>query len=339
MTLKFSDISAPTPTPESLAATYAAINARLDAGDLAGAVADWETARRACEDWGSLTHLRFEQDTADAARKAAMDYKDEISPSITNHETAFKQRLLAHPDRQAVEKAAGAYALRLWESDVTTFKPEIEPDLQEEAKLQSRYTALLSSAKIIFDGKETNLSGLGPYAQSLERDVRHRAAQARWGFFAENAAEFDEIYDSLVKVRARIAHKLGYESFTELGYRRMRRTDYNEADVASYRAQVLQHVTPLLAKFFEQRRRDEGWDKFYAWDEPVIDPKGNVEPAGDETFLRGQAQKMFEAMDGRLADFYRKMNEDGFMDLDNRPAKAPGGFCTSFPTPGMPFIF
>ena len=201
MTLKFSDISAPTPTPESLAATYAAINARLDAGDLAGAVADWETARRACEDWGSLTHLRFEQDTADAARKAAMDYKDEISPSITNHETAFKQRLLAHPDRQAVEKAAGAYALRLWESDVTTFKPEIEPDLQEEAKLQSRYTALLSSAKIIFDGKETNLSGLGPYAQSLERDVRHRAAQARWGFFAENAAEFDEIYDSLVKVR------------------------------------------------------------------------------------------------------------------------------------------
>ncbi|CAG4916516.1 unnamed protein product [Acidocella sp. C78] len=27
------------------------------------------------------------------------------------------------------------------------------------------------------------------------------------------------------------------------------------------------------------------------------------------------------------------------MDLDNRPAKAGGGFCTSFPSVGMPFIF
>lgn len=339
MTLKFSEISAERPTPDTLRATYAAINAKLDAGDLPGAVADWETARRAAQQYADLTHLRFSQNTQDEARKAAMDYMDELAPTITNHETAFKQRLLAHPDRAAVQAATGAHALTLWETDVTTFKPEIEPDLQEEAKLQSRYTALLASAKIMFDGKEINLEGLGPYAQSLDRDTRYRAAKARWDFFSEYAGEFDEIYDSLVKVRTRIATKLGYKSFTELGYRRMRRTDYNEADVAEYRRQVKQHVTPLVAKFFEQRRREEGWESFHAWDAAVIDPQGNVEPAGDETFLRAQAQAMFDSMDARLADFYRLMNEDGFMDLDNRPAKAPGGFCTSFPADGMPFIF
>jgi M3 family oligoendopeptidase len=40
-----------------------------------------------------------------------------------------------------------------------------------------------------------------------------------------------------------------------------------------------------------------------------------------------------------LADLYREMLDGGFMDLDNRPAKAGGGFCTSFPKVGMPFIF
>jgi M3 family oligoendopeptidase len=44
-------------------------------------------------------------------------------------------------------------------------------------------------------------------------------------------------------------------------------------------------------------------------------------------------------MDPQLAAFFRMMNEGGFLDLDNRPAKAPGGFCTSFPTKGLPFIF
>ena len=70
MNMIFSDIKAATPTAESLAAAYGAINARLDAGELAGAIADWETLRREVESWGSLTHLRFEQDTADAGRQS-----------------------------------------------------------------------------------------------------------------------------------------------------------------------------------------------------------------------------------------------------------------------------
>ncbi len=339
MTMQFSAITAPTPTRDSLAALYAALNARLDTGDIQGAVAAWETARRGLEDWSALTHLRFEQDTQDETRKAALDYRDELSPTITNFETAFKTRLLAHPDRAAVEAAAGAHARALWETDITTFSPEIESDLQEESKLQSRYVALLASAKIEIGGKIVNLSGLAPYQQSPDREIRHQAEQARWNFFSTNAEAFDEIYDSLVKLRTGMARKLGFESFTGLGYRRMRRVDYSAADVAAYREQVRMHVTPLVQRFYGQRRAQEGWDKLFVWDEPMVDPRGNVEPAGDEGFLRAQAQSMFEAMNGDLAAFYRQMNENGFLDLDNRPAKAPGGFCTSFPGAGMPFIF
>ncbi len=339
MTIEFSSITAPVPSRESLAATAKLLNEKLDSGDVAGAVAAWETERRAFEDWGSLTHLRFSQDTADAERQKAMDYRDELSPAATNVETAFKLRLLAHPDRAAVEKAAGAHALRLWETDVTTFKPEIESDLEEEAKLQSRSTALRASAKIALEGKVVNLSGLAPYQQSLDRGIRYRAEQARWGFFEANAAAFDDIFDRMVKLRTAMARKLGYENFVELGYRRMRRVDYSAGQVANYREQVRLSVTPLVAKFYEQRRQEEGWDKFYAWDEALVDPAGNVEPAGGEDFLRGQAQTMFDRMDERLAGFYRLMNEHGFLDLENREAKAPGGFCTSFPTSGMPFIF
>jgi oligoendopeptidase F len=48
---------------------------------------------------------------------------------------------------------------------------------------------------------------------------------------------------------------------------------------------------------------------------------------------------MFDDLDPRLASFYRVMVDGGFTDLKNRPGKAGGGFCTSFPTAGVPYIF
>jgi M3 family oligoendopeptidase len=339
MDMIFSDITAPTPTPETLAAAYAAINARLDAGELQPAIADWERLRREVETWSALTHLRFAQDTTDDAAKAAKDYLDELYPTITGHLVAMKRRLLGHADRAAVEAITGAHALRLWEMDVTTFDPIIEADLVEEAKLDSRYTALLSSAKIEIDGEVVNLSGLAPFTQNLDRETRHRAERAKWAWYAEHGAELDEIYDNLVKLRDAMAKKLGFENYIELGYRRMQRVDYGAAEVARYREQVLTHVTPLVARIMEARRVENGWERLYFWDESLTDPQGNPKPAGGHDFLVAQAQKMFDGMDARLADFFRTMNENGFLDLKNRPTKAPGGFCTSFPTAGMPFIF
>jgi M3 family oligoendopeptidase len=339
MNMIFADIKAPTPSAESLAASYDAINAKLDSGALAPAIADWEQLRRTFDTWGALTHLHFEQDTTDEAAKAAKEFLDELAPTATNHEIAMKRRLLAHPDRAAVTAITGAHALALWENDITTFDPVIEADLIAEAKLFSRYTELTAGAKFDFGGTIVNLSGLAPYAQSLDRDTRYQAVTKLGDFFTAHAAEFDDIFDQLVKLRHGMAQKLGFSTFTELGYRRMRRMDYNEADVARYREQVLEHVTPLVAKLMEARRQEHGWENFYAWDEPLTDPKGNPVPAGDEAFLSAQAQKMFDGMNSELADFYRMMNEGGFLDLTNRPTKAPGGFCTSFPTAGVPFIF
>jgi oligoendopeptidase F len=284
MTMIFRDISAPTPTKESLAAAYAGINAQLDAGALPDAITTWEALRREIETWSNLTSLRFDQDTSDKAAKAALDYRDELMPTATNHEIALKRRLLALPDRVALTAITGAHAVALWETDITTFDPAIEDDLIAEAKLQSRYTELTSSARLEIEGDVVNLSGTAPYAQSLDRDVRYRAARARWQFFEENGAEFDEIYDGLVKLRHAMAQKLGFETFAPLGYRRMRRVDYDAADVARYREQVLTHVTPLVGRIMAARQAEHGWDNFYAWDEPLTDPKGNVKPAGGRKF-------------------------------------------------------
>jgi M3 family oligoendopeptidase len=337
--LRFTDIFEPRPTRDGLTSAYRAIAETLDRGDRAGGLADWDRLRRRYDTWSALVHLRFAQDTTDEAAKADRDYADTLSPEAAGLEIALKRRLLADPDRPGAAAVVGEHALRLWETDVTTFDPIIKPDLEEEARVSARYTELLASAKLEIAGNIVNLAGLGPYAEDPDRSVRHEAEQVRWRFFEANGAALDELYDHLVKLRHGMARKLGFETYTPLGYRRLRRVDYGADEVARYRDQVARHVVPLVGRVLEGRRVENGWDKLRFWDEALIDPAGNPTPAGDHDMLVDAAAIMFDSMDPRLASFYRSMRNGGFMDLKNRPGKAGGGFCTSFPTAGMPFIF
>ncbi|MFL5287994.1 MAG: M3 family oligoendopeptidase [Rhodopila sp.] len=336
---QFAAISEPTPTRESLAAEYAAINATLDAGARADALAAWDALRRRYDTWSALVHLRFAQNTRDEAAKAARDYADALAPEAADLETALKRRLLADPDQPGLSALVGPHALRLWETDITTFHPAIKPDLEEEARLCARYTELLAGAQLPIRGETVNLAGLEPFAEHPDRAVRHEAEVVRWSFFERNGTELDDIYERLVALRHGMARKLGYDTYTPLGYRRMRRVDYGPDDVARYRQQVAEHVVPLVTRLLETRRAQNGWDSLRFWDEALIDPEGNPKPVGDHDTLVSAAEDMFAALDPRLAGFYRMMREGGFFDLKNRPGKAGGGFCTSFPTVGVPYIF
>ena len=339
MTMRFADIAAERPTRESLSAEHADIEALLDAGNRPAALAEWDVARRRFETWSALVHLRFAQNTADPAAISDRDYADALAPEATALEIAIKRRLLADADRAGLESAAGAHAVRLWDCDIATFDPAIKADLEDESRLSARYTSLLAGASIEIGGMSVNLSGLAPFAEDPDRAVRHEAEQRRWAFFETHGAELDSLYAGLVTVRHRMATKLGYETYTPLGYKRLRRVDYGPDDVARYRDQVREHVVPLVAKLLERRRAEHGWDRLRFWDEALIDPAGNPKPAGNADFLTAQAQTMFDRMSRPLGDFYRLMNEGGFLDLLNRPGKAGGGFCTSFPTEGVPYIF
>jgi len=342
MTQHFSDLHPPRPERAALDAAYAQIRRDLDAGTAearAGAFARWDRERRLFESWCSLAQLRFSQDTTSETAKADRDHADRLAPEATRLDVEIKRRLLAEPDRARLEAELGAHRVRLWETDVTTFEPAIAPALEEEARLAADYTALLASARLKVGGEEVNLSGLAPFQESLDRDTRHVAEQARWSFFAGHGARLDELFDQLVHLRHGMARTLGFDSYTTLGYRRMRRVDYGPGQVAAFRAQVLEHVVPLVGRLLEQRRAAQGWERLQAWDESLVDPLGNPRPAGGHDLLVERAQTMFDRMGDGFSGFFRQMNEGGFLDLRNRPGKAGGGFCTSFPDVGWPFIF
>ncbi|MFM2312262.1 MAG: hypothetical protein RLZZ04_1538 [Cyanobacteriota bacterium] len=341
--INFADIQVETPKIEEVMAEYQAINSALDQAktrsDKEKALQQWENLRRRLDTWGAMTSLNFSQDTTNRDYQQAQEYSDELKPKLTALEIAMKQRLLDSQERTELESILGQQAFSLWSADVTTFEPAIEADLVQESKLVNQYVQLLASAKLEFRGETVNLSGIRQYTQDSDRQTRSEAEKVRWQFFSQHQAQLDSIYDQLVKLRHRMAQKLGYENYIGLGYKRMQRIDYTEADVASYREEVVAKVVPLAQKIIDQKAQKLNLDQVCFWDEAVFDLQGNPKPQGDHDWMLEQAQQMFDNLHPELGSFFTMMVEGNLLDLKTRPGKAGGGFCTSFPTEGVPYVF
>ncbi len=342
-TVNFADIKVETPSIETVQQAYQDIHRALDQAqtreESQEALEQWDALRRRLDSWKALVSLNFSQDTRNEAYKKAQEYSDEIKPKLTALEIEMKRKLLASDRKKDLEDILGTHAFNLWEADVTTFDPVIEEDLVKESKLVNEYIELLAAAEIEFLGETVNLSGIRKYTQDKDRETRYQAEKARWQFFSQNKAKLDEIYDNLVSLRHQMAQKLGYEDYIGLGYKRMQRIDYNQADVARYRDEVVKEVVPLAEKIITEKASKLNLDRIQFWDEPVFDLKGNPAPQGDEAWMLKQAQQMFDGMHPELSSFFRMMVEGNLLDLDTRPGKAGGGFCTGFPSYNVPYIF
>lgn len=286
-----------------------------------------------------LVYIRHSIDTNDEFYKAEQDFFDENGPVIQEYITDYYRALVDSKFRAELEEKWGRQLFQLAELSLKTFNPEIIEDLQLENKLTTEYSKLIASAKIQFEGEERTLSQLVPFQQSTDRDMRKRAMEASSGFMAENEANFDRIYDDLVKVRTKIAKKLGFNNYVDLGYARMARTDYNAEMVANFRNQVLEHIVPVASKLKERQQNRIDVDQLLYYDENFAFKSGNATPKGDPDWIVNNGAKMYEELSPETHEFFTFMQENGLMDLVAKKGKQGGGYCTYISEYGAPFIF
>lgn len=295
--------------------------------------------RNHIETMETLVSIRHSIDTTDEFYDKENEYVDEISPILFGFISEFYKALVNSKFRADLEKKYGKFLFDLAENTLKTFNEEIIPDLQEENRLSSKYSKLIASAKIQFDGEEKNLSEMVPYTQSKDRNVRIEASKKVAHFFKENKDKFDKIYDGLVKVRTTIAQKLGYKNYVELGYARLSRLEYDSKMVASYRKQVLENIVPLHTELRQRQAKRLGLDKLKFYDEPIKFNSGNADPHGDPEWILNHGKTMYNELSKETAEFFSFMTEKNLLDLLSKKGKMSGGYCTYIPEYKSPYIF
>ena len=295
--------------------------------------------RNHIETMQTLVSVRHSIDTNDEFYDKENEYMDEISPILFGFTNDFYKALVNSKFKDELIQKYGKFLFDLAENTLKTFSPEIIPDAQEENRLSSKYSKLIASAKIDFDGKELNLSQMVPYTQSKDRNIRIEAAKKVAQFFAENQDEFDNIYDSLVKVRTRMAQKMGYKNFVEFGYKQLSRLEYDAKMVEGYRKQVLENIVPLHTELRERQGKRLGVDKLKFYDEAIKFNSGNADPHGSPEWILNNGKTMYKELSKETDEFFTFMTENNLLDLLSKKGKMSGGYCTYIPEHKAPFIF
>ncbi|MCC6866638.1 MAG: M3 family oligoendopeptidase [Ignavibacteria bacterium] len=287
----------------------------------------------------TIASIKYSIDTNDKEFEDEQSFYDMNSPLFEGLVHKYYSAIVNSKFRKELEAKWGKQLFDVAEITLRTFSPEIIEELKKENELRTEYTKLLASAKVFFDGEEKNLQGLIPYMESTDREVRKAANEAKWNFFAENEEEFDRLYDDLVKLRDRMAKKLGYKNFVQMGYDRMGRTDYNAEMVKKFRDQVKETIVPIAMKLKQKQQKRLGLESFMYYDQQLDYKSGNAKPHGSPEWIVSCARNMYSELSPETNEFFNFMLENEMMDLVNKKGKDTGGYCTFIEKYKSPFIF
>ncbi len=287
----------------------------------------------------TICSIRHSIDTKDSFYENENLFFDETYPELQELIIEFQKTVLQSPFRTNLEKKLGKQYFIYAEESVKSFLPEIVDELKEENKLSTRYNQIKAKAEINYKDKTYNLSSIAELESSTDRETRKDSQELKWNFFETHAPDIEKIYDDLVGLRHSMAIKLGYKNYIELGYARMKRSDYDASMVAGFRQQILEEVLPLCNELYQRQSKRLNIENMAYYDYSLMFLSGNPFPKGDESWMREKASQMYGELSKETDVFFQMMLTEGLMDLPSREGKMNGGYCTFIPGIQKPFIF
>ena len=342
--MKFTEMPYTRPDMEAAKTLAATLTARLtEAPDYAAAKAiflEYQTSQKHLMTLCTLAEIRQSIDTRDEFYDTEVKYINAAMPAVQEYAQGFTAALLSSPFRADFEAEYGDLMFVNAEIALKSFSPEIIPEMQAENDLTMAYQKLIASAQIPFEGGTYTLSQLTPFKTDPDDARRLAAWKAEGQWYKDNQAELDRIYDELTHLRDTMGKKLGYEGYTTLGYYRMGRNCYGEADVKQFRAAVVKYLVPVADAIYREQAKRLG--KTYPLsfaDAALMFRSGNPRPAGTAEDILKQGDKFYDELSPETSEFFRTMRAGELLDVLSTEGKQGGGYCTGIMDYEVPFIF
>ena len=343
MNQKFSELEYVRPDIADFGKAIQEATARLEAAE------NYEQARSvyfelqemetAVDTMATLASIRNTIDTRDAFYEEEMKWIRKEHAQLIPLEKQWSTALSKSRFRPDFTAEFGEQAFRLIDASLLTQDERLIDDTVRAGEICQAYQKDSALAQTDFRGEKCNFYGLLKHMESTDREERKEAFHAWASLYESISGKLDAEYDELVHLRDGMARKLGFPSYTEYAYLSRRRFDYTQEDVAAFRKQILEVVTPAVAEIRERQRKHLGVDCLHYYDEALLFPKGNPDPIGNREELVGKAQKMYREMSPETGEFFDFMVEHELFDLETKPGKRMGGYMTRLPGYQAPFIF
>jgi oligoendopeptidase F len=302
-------------------------------------LSDWSEIRKLVDERYSRLSLAADLDTTDEkAEKAYHHFLEEIYPKIQSGEQKLKQKLL----ESGLIPPGMELVVKKMQTEAELFREENLPLLAQESKLGTQYNKIQGAQTVSWEGEELTLVQVRSAMLTEDREKR----RALWELMAERGLAdreaINELWGKFMDIRVRLAANAGYPDYRSYRWLQRLRLDYSPRESRQFTRAIKEVAVPAATRVYERYRSRLGIDQVRPWD-LMNDQTTFSLPAlqvfeTEEEFI-GRVGGILGQVDPVLGGYFQTMRERKLLDLLNRKGKAPGGFCTSFATEGVPFIF
>ncbi len=300
-------------------------------------MADWSAIHSLVDEAYNRLYVMSTVNTADQDAKALFDaYLDNVQPQFKQAEQRLKQKLLA----SGLCPTGFELPLKRMRVEAEIFRTENLPLQAREQKLRQRYGAITGSQTVQWDGAERTVTQLKPVYQEQDRERRERA----WRLVAQrqlqDRAALNDLWREYFPLRQRIAANAGLANYRDYRWRSLARFDYTPDDCLRFHDAIAEVAVPAAAALQMEKARRLGLPALRPWD-GAVDPlrRPPLKPFASMDELTARTATIFKALDPALGGYFDTMVNEQLLDLENRPNKRPGGYCTTFAAAKRPFIF
>lgn len=290
---------------------------------------------------GTDRYVKMTCQTDDPERKAAfLDFVENIEPPC-------KQRGYALDVKYARSAAAallpsGRYHVldRATRASVEIFREENVALQTEESRLVQTFQEISGAQTVTFDGKERTLQQMAPYLERTDRAQRQAAWEAETARRMKDAAALEDVFDTLVALRHRMAVNADCADYQAYAFKSKQRFDYTPDHCSAFHEAVERFAVPVHRAMQRRRAAALRVEPLRPWDLAVdVQGRAPLTPfAATEEFC-DKSSRVFHRVDPDLGAQFDEMRSEGFLDLESRKGKAPGGYQATYDDARHPFIF
>lgn len=288
---------------------------------------------------------RYIKMTCDSSNKALeesyIDFVSNIQPNIAPYDDKLNQKIIQSEFQNELAKQKEYHIyFRSLQNAIELFREENIPIQAELQTLAQKYGSITGAMSVEIDGETLTLQQASNKLKSTDRQIRKHAYETINNKRLENKIELDELFNELIAKRHQVAINTGFDNFRDYMHQAMGRFDYSVQDCFNFHDAIEKVVVPLNKKIEEERQKNLGLEALKPYDLGVDSlNREPLKPFTDGNDLLEKSIKCFEKVDESFAQNLTTMKNLGFLDLESRIGKAPGGYNYPLAESGVPFIF
>ena len=269
-------------------------------------------------------------------KKSYIDYITQILPEEEKAANRLDKKLVKNPFFKELPDYPYGNLKKQTELKLKVYTDKNTELLAEARQLEQNYAEIVGKLTVNYEGKELTLQQAATYLESEDRQTRKEVYELIYQKRKEVEGKLDTLFDKLVKLRHQIALNAGYKNYRDYKFDELGRTDYTAEDCYRFHETVKKYVVPLVNEIYSRKKKALALDTLMPYDLEAPVP-GSIIPK-PKNILDNTIQA-FTQLNPEFGEFLLDMKTRGYLDLESRKNKAPGGFNYPLYKTGVPFIF